>query len=348
MSATYCVSPVGIALVQRFEGLQSEPLDLADGRWLIGYGHVAEDQPGPITADAALALLSQDLADVAAVLGREVKVPLNQAQVDGLVAFVFSIGAEAFARSEMLGRLNAGEHAAAAAAMQAWRKGVVGGEVLVLEALVRRRTAEAALFLSGDEAGSAPSARIVPTLDHAAAILGAPGRMAGLEATTEAEATPAPPVPALPLPAPLPKASQAAPKAAPAGGPDPTAAKLRAILAADPATRPALLPVAPIKGQSLAVLDLTEVVDEVEPQTAPAKDWFASADAVAFVSLVAFGLALCAVGLLSLMGRGPGGGDPIGFGAFFAPGAVAVAAGAYYLWKGNTPREPNGPWPLSV
>jgi lysozyme len=347
MSVPYRVSPEGLALVQRFEGLQTVPQALDDGRWLIGYGHVTPVQPGPITAAAASELLARDLAEVTETITRDVQVPLNQAQVDALSAFVFSIGAAAFARSEMLVRLNAGEYAAAAAAMQAWRKGVVGGEVQVLEALVRRRTAEAALFLSGDGSGGVPSARLAPSLDHAAAILGAPGRMVGLEETAPVEAAPvsapAPIVP--PTPVPLPKASAA--KADDGAGTDPLAAKLRTILAADPATRPALLPVAPIKSQSLAVLDLTEVVDEPE---APArgKSWLASADAVAFGSLVVFGLALCAVGLLSLIGRGPGGGDPLGFAAFFAPGTLAVAAGAYYLWKGNTPRDPNGPWPLSA
>jgi lysozyme len=63
---------------------------------------------------------------------------------------------------------------AAACAMEAWRKSEVGGELTIVDALVRRRAAEKALFLKDCVAPAAPSVFVRPQLDYAASILGAP------------------------------------------------------------------------------------------------------------------------------------------------------------------------------
>lgn len=168
------VSSEGLALVKRFEGFRAEPFTLADGRVLVGYGHVQAMAPAePLTEDRAEALLKQDLGAVEVVIDARVLAPLTQQQFDALASFVFSIGADAFVKSDVLRRLNAGEPIAAACAMDAWRKSRVNGEPQVLDALVRRRAAERAHFLALEEAVTAPSAYIRPELDHAASILGA-------------------------------------------------------------------------------------------------------------------------------------------------------------------------------
>ena len=69
----------------------------------------------------------------------------------------------------MLALLNAGEMIAAAEAMGAWRKAKVSGRTMVLDALVRRRAAEKAMFL-GHPSGPAPapSAMVRPVYDPTA------------------------------------------------------------------------------------------------------------------------------------------------------------------------------------
>lgn len=181
------VSNEGLALVKRHEGFRAEAMTLADGRTLVGYGHVQAVAPAaPLTEADAEALLRQDLAPVEAAITARVLAPLSQQQFDALASFVFSIGVDAFAKSDVLRRLNAGEPIAAACAMDAWRKSRVNGEPQVLDALVRRRAAERAMFLMLDAVVSAPSAYVRPEIDHAASILGA----SKVAAMTEARSAP--------------------------------------------------------------------------------------------------------------------------------------------------------------
>jgi lysozyme len=71
----------------------------------------------------------------------------------------------------VLKRVNEGQHLQAAAAMELWRKSDVDGEGLVVDALVRRRAAEKALFLTPDGGWiPAPSAVIEPKADHGLAV----------------------------------------------------------------------------------------------------------------------------------------------------------------------------------
>jgi lysozyme len=74
--------------------------------------------------------------------------PLTQNQFDALSAFVFNIGPDAFGRSAVLRRLNEGRLTEAACGMELWRRAELDGEVIVVDALVRRRAAEKALFLT--------------------------------------------------------------------------------------------------------------------------------------------------------------------------------------------------------
>lgn len=168
------VSAEGRALVKRFEGFRAEALTLADGRVVVGHGHVQAVAPAaPLTEAEAETLLKQDLTAIEAAIAARVLAPLTQAQFDALASFVFSIGVDAFAKSDVLRRLNAGEPIAAACAMDAWRKSRVNGEPQVLDALVRRRSAERAMFLLLDAPVAAASAYVRAEIDHAASILGA-------------------------------------------------------------------------------------------------------------------------------------------------------------------------------
>jgi lysozyme len=171
---TNAISAQGLALIQAHEGFRAEPAQLPDGNWVVGFSHVRVAEAGePIDHAEAVALLVLDVAPLEKLVNARVTRDLNQSQFDSLVSFAFSIGAEAFEQSQVLRRVNTGDSMAAACAMDAWRKSDVGGELEIVDALVRRRAAEKEMFLR-DLVLEAPSAFVRAKLDHAASILGAP------------------------------------------------------------------------------------------------------------------------------------------------------------------------------
>lgn len=143
------VSRAAIELIKRCEGYRRKAAQTPDGRWTIGYGHTLTAREGAeVSADDAEALLIYDLIAISHVVNEWVFAPLNQNQFDALVAFAFNIGAENFRHSAVLRRLNEGAFIQAACAMELWRKAEFEGEKIVVDALVRRRSAEKALFLT--------------------------------------------------------------------------------------------------------------------------------------------------------------------------------------------------------
>jgi lysozyme len=168
MYARHRVSRAAIDLLKRFEGYRQTAAQLPDGRWTIGHGHTLTAREGAVvSASDAEALLLYDLITVAHVVNENAFTPLNQNQFDALCSFVFNIGVDNFRRSQMLKRLNAGETVQAGCAMELWRKADFEGERIVIDALVRRRAAEKALFLTPpDDAWTpAPSPLLRPVLD---------------------------------------------------------------------------------------------------------------------------------------------------------------------------------------
>ena len=87
-------------------------------------------------------LLAEDLAEFEKYVDNLVDVPLTQNQFDALVAWTFNLGPTNLSESTLLKKLNAGDYDSVPSEMKRWNK--AGGEVL--EGLVRRREAEAALF----------------------------------------------------------------------------------------------------------------------------------------------------------------------------------------------------------
>lgn len=168
MRPRHRVSRNAIELIKRFEGYRRKAAQLPDGRWTIGYGHTLTARGGAeVSEEDAEALLIYDLIAVAHAVNENALVPLSQNQFDALTSFTFNIGTDAFRTSQVLARLNAGETLQAACAMLLWRKVEFNGRRIVLDALVRRRSAEATLFLTppGDAWVPAPSPVLRPLVD---------------------------------------------------------------------------------------------------------------------------------------------------------------------------------------
>ena len=142
-------SRAALDLIERFEGYRRTAARLDDGRWTIGYGHTKTARQGAEIPEAdAEALLIYDLMEVSGALVDWIYTPLTQNQFDALCCFVFNIGLDNFRHSSVLRRLNEGDLLQAACAMEMWRRVDFEGEPIVLDALVRRRAAEKALFLT--------------------------------------------------------------------------------------------------------------------------------------------------------------------------------------------------------
>lgn len=169
------ISKRGIALVKEFEGLvdgdkstpRLDPYLCPTGYATVGYGHVVLDpvsgamlrgkgglakakqvHPTGISVAEAEALLAEDMVSYGADVLRLCKCKPSQSEFDALTSLAFNIGVGALGRSTVLRLHNAGDRAGAARAFGMWTKGTVDGKKVALPGLVRRRAAEAALYLA--------------------------------------------------------------------------------------------------------------------------------------------------------------------------------------------------------
>ncbi len=338
--SSHAISQTGLALIQQFEGFQAEPAQLPDGNWVVGHGHVRIGEAGPaLTRAEAAELLALDLAPVERSVNNAVKTEITQQQFDALVSFANSVGIEAFESSDVLRRVNAGHLIAAACALDAWRKGEVGGELEIIDSLVRRRAAEKALFLADAVVEASPSVFMRAKLDHAAAILGAPVALAA-----------APKVGSVPV---------RLPKPAPA-------LRLTEILKSEPSTEVLLLtqiatdediandqdeivtahakPVARSLDRVRDIVNAAAKAEADKPKRKFAVKWppfnvSRTVENYGLIALLVFGVALIVLGGSTLLG---GNGDVVdiaGASALAAPGLAAVAMSSFGLWKGPTPQR---------
>ena len=140
------ISQQGLELIKRYEGFSPKRYICPAGKPTIGYGHVMaenEDIPEEISHEEANKLLLRDVAVAENTVNRLIDADLTQSQFDALVSFTFNLGAAALARSTLRKRLNEGDFKAAASEFPRWV--YAGGKVL--DGLVKRRFAEAELFL---------------------------------------------------------------------------------------------------------------------------------------------------------------------------------------------------------
>lgn len=124
--------------------------------WTIGWGATGPGIHAGLVWTQALAdtRLAQDLRYLATQMTQACGAAFTRDhQFGAMCSLAYNIGFGNFLGSSVLRFHHAGEHHEAAAAFGAWNKG--GGHVL--PGLVRRRAAEAALYLSPDLAAGAPA-----------------------------------------------------------------------------------------------------------------------------------------------------------------------------------------------
>jgi lysozyme len=213
MKPRHQVSREALELIERFEGYRAKSARLPGGGWTIGYGHTKTAREGVTVSQAdAEALLIYDLMEVAAAVNDWTYAPLNQAQFDALCSFALNIGLENFRTSQVLRKVNEGAFLQAACAIDMWRKAEFEGEKIVVDALVRRRAAEKALFLTSADA-YAPTPLLPPLVDYEASNLVPRREPAEVRASLDGEVAVAERVAA---PEPAPAASESLAPEAPA------------------------------------------------------------------------------------------------------------------------------------
>lgn len=139
------INDAALQLIKSFESCRLDAYQDGAGIWTQGWGHtdgITADSPD-ITQDQADEWLSDDLLNAEAAVQRLIEVVLTDNQYGALVSLTYNAGTAPLKRT--LGtKLNAGDYAGAADQFMAWK--MSGG--VISDGLVRRRTAERALFLT--------------------------------------------------------------------------------------------------------------------------------------------------------------------------------------------------------
>ncbi|MCB1378464.1 MAG: lysozyme [Alphaproteobacteria bacterium] len=157
------VSKEGLALIRRFEGFRAKAYRCPAGIWTIGYGHTSQAGPPTVTPgmqinrDDASDILDRDVARFAEDVRKLVRVDLSDAQFAALVSFAFNVGIGNFRASSVLKAVNAGEFDIVPRRLQLWVK--AGSKIL--PGLVKRRAAEAELFIGGEGSAETAASRSV-------------------------------------------------------------------------------------------------------------------------------------------------------------------------------------------
>ncbi len=154
------LSPQGLEFIVSFEG-KLKPIGdgryqayrCPAGRWTIYTGCTEGVHEGMIVTEAeGKAMFARELEKHRSLVERLVTVDLTQGQADALISFSYNCGG--LQGSTLLKKLNRGDVLGAADQFRYWNKGdefkngKKTGRKVVMPGLVRRRKAEAALFVS--------------------------------------------------------------------------------------------------------------------------------------------------------------------------------------------------------
>ena len=147
------LTQAGANLIQHFEGCLKKsgghyvPYKCPAGVLTIGWGTTNEgrnhfDASSRWTAEQCNQAFLVDMEAFEREVRRLVKVPLEPWQFDAVTSFCYNCGEGNLAKSTLLKKVNAGDHAGAAKEFHKWNK--AGGKVLA--GLTRRRASESLLY----------------------------------------------------------------------------------------------------------------------------------------------------------------------------------------------------------
>lgn len=136
-------SAIALTVIAHFEGVRYEPYKDVGGVLTVCYGHTGIDivPNKTYTKKECDEILELDFELTKMHVDRLVKVPINDYTKAALYSFAFNVGTNAFARSTMLKKLNAGDQYGACEELKKW----VYVKNKVWRGLVNRREAEAAI-----------------------------------------------------------------------------------------------------------------------------------------------------------------------------------------------------------
>lgn len=140
---------LAVDLIKAFEGYSSTIYICAGGYETIGWGHLVEKKERAgflkgVDKKEAEFLLKYDLRESEGSVERLITQPLTDNQHGALVSFTFNLGGGALQSSTLRRVLNRGDYDEAANQFHRWV--FAGGKKL--RGLIRRRAAEAAMFMS--------------------------------------------------------------------------------------------------------------------------------------------------------------------------------------------------------
>ena len=148
------ISPVAINLIKKFEGFEAQAYIDTDGSTVIGYG-LSQIGGKPvqvgdrISAEQANTALKAQLQEIQQKLDRAIKVNLSDRQLSALASLSFNVGVDYVSQSTLVRKINAEDYTGAASEFLRWDKANVGGALVPMPGLTRRREAERQLFLEG-------------------------------------------------------------------------------------------------------------------------------------------------------------------------------------------------------
>jgi lysozyme len=141
----------GTDLIQEFESCRLVAYRDIAGIPTIGWGHTGPEvhMGMTISQDQADRLFDADTDKFEAAVDRLTKGKASDDQFGALTSFAFNAGADALAGSTLLRLHNSGDFAGAAGQFELWDKSHVGGKLVVVPGLLRRREAERDLYKRG-------------------------------------------------------------------------------------------------------------------------------------------------------------------------------------------------------
>jgi len=151
-----------VALIAEAEGCRLHAYRCPAGVPTIGWGETDGVQMGDsCTQEQADRWLLEDLQErTRAVQALCARAP-SRNELGAFVSLAYNIGLGAFAKSTALRQHNAGQHEAAARAIELWDKARVGGVLQTLPGLTARRARERALYLTPDDPRTEPMPQAV-------------------------------------------------------------------------------------------------------------------------------------------------------------------------------------------